>query len=352
MESIVVALWTCPTSHSEIHCQKSLAVKIAEMDKALKKSHKRLLDNMGEISKTNPFQVIFAAPEYYFTEPGKIRIAMDETTKTRLEHAILALSRKYPTTLIVPGTVYYWKPMLKPSGALKLDRKNAQFVQTTATKDRRDKALSRLSDAMLRDVKDEWHRLAISEEGLATSSYHGTRGPTGLPLPSMLKKMDSLMERTSFIVRNATYLYLAGTRHGKYDKQSDYHESLCAPDDMVFVPGTRDECPVIGKYKFGVEICADHALGRLKKRSPTGLHFHIVASDSVVNNENHMAMDKEGFFLHASSDPNQNHVYYKGKLGAIACLLGNEYLGEANCGDGTVHFWLLPLPPTPGKQAQ
>ena len=88
---------------------------------------------------------------------------------------------------------------------------------------------------------------------------------------------------------------------------------------MVFVPGTQDECPFIGEHKFGVEICADHAIGRLRRRSPTGLAFHIMASDYVDNN---IIKDKE-----------------KG------------YLGEHKFGTSSFCFWILPLPEALKKQA-
>ena len=168
----------------------------------------------------------------------------------------------------------------------------------------------------------------------------------------MVTKMDALAEKTSAVVRNATYLYLNGTRHGKYDKQSDYFESTCSPDEMVFVPGTRDECPVIGRHRFGIEICADHALGRLKKRNPTGIHFHVVASDSVDNIETHMAMTEHGYYLHASSDEDETGVYYKDAKGMITELDGDEYLGSEPCGGGDLHYYLVKLPPTPGEQSK
>ncbi|HVK08554.1 MAG TPA: hypothetical protein VM597_07225 [Gemmataceae bacterium] len=352
MSSILIALWSCPTSHSTRHCQKAPSVKYLEMDKALEMCSRELYDNANAISKSNPFQVIFAAPEYYFTAQGNQRTPLDESARAHLEGILLGMSRKYCRTLIVPGTLYYQKPLLRPVGTHKLDRRTGKIDVTTAPKDRRDKALGQLSDVMFRDVRDPNTRLMITNEALATSNLNGVKGPTGLPMPSLVTRMEALAEKTSAVVRNATYLFLNGTRHGKYDKQSDYFESMCSPDDMVFVPGTRDECPVIGRHRFGVEICADHAYGRLMKRNPAGLHFHVVASDCVDNVEAHMAMTEHGYFLHASSDEAETGVHYKDANGRITELLGDEYLYSEACGDGKLHYYLVKLPPTPGGPAK
>jgi predicted amidohydrolase len=306
----------------------------------------RIHDNISKISKTNHFQAIFAAPEYYFSQPtkGDFRVPLNEDDQVDTEWRILHLSRAYPKTLIMPGTVYYKKRSIPLCLRSKLNREKAMVVQTIdkRSKDRRQKAFIQLSDAMERDFKDDD---TLPYVGYSASTKVPI-GPTGLPLPSMFTKWEALFDKKPELVRNTTYLYLNGTRHGKYDKQTDYHESLNAPDQMVFVPGTRDECPIIGGYKFGVEICADHGIGRLSRRSPAGLAFHIVASDYVKNAMGNMAMGKEGYFLHASTDKDQTGVFYKDENGHIAPIKEKEkgYLGEHKVGRGNVSFWLLPLP--------
>jgi hypothetical protein len=313
---------------------------------ALEVCRQRIRDNLNNISKTNLFQAIFAAPEYYFSQPSKsaFRVPMNEDAQVQTEWYILRLSRENPKTVIMPGTVYYEKKSFRDVHGTKLDREKTTVVPTwnKSSKDRRHKAFSQLSDAMMRDFKDDD---TLPYVGYSTDTVIPV-GPTGLPLPSMLTKWDALYEKTPQLVRNTTYLYLNGTRHAKYDKQTDFHESLNAPDNMVFVPGTQDECPFIGEYKFGVEICADHAIGRLRRRSPTGLAFHIVASDYVANNVINMSMGKQGYFLHASTHKEQTAVYYKDENGHIAPIKDKEkgYLGEHKFGTSSFSFWLLPLP--------
>jgi hypothetical protein len=346
MESIIVALWTLPTSSNPMHCNETVELKFAAMERALKKCQAMIAEKADKLSKTSPFQAIFAAPEYYFTERGSIRRPMAEATKVGLEHKILTQSRSFPKTLIVPGTIYYWKTLLRKAFSPKLNRDSGDVFATTTDKNRRHKVLSKLTDAMLRELELEAKFSGlVSDQGLAAHPIRFQKGPTGLPLPSMFTKFESLMEKTSCVVRNETYLYLNGIRHAKYDKQTDAFESLSSPDDMVFVPGTRDECPVIGRHRFGVEICLDHSVGRLKRRNVAGLHFHIVTSDATDNEVEYMAMGNQGYFLHASSDPNQTHVYHKDKAGSINVLLGDEYLGDVESDAGRLHFWLLPLPP-------
>jgi hypothetical protein len=267
-----------------------------------------------------------------------------------LEHKILTQSRSFSKTLIVPGTIYYWKPLLRRAFSYKLNRETGQVVTTRTDKDRRDKVLSKLTNAMVRELElGGGFSQLISDDGLAAHPIGSHTGPTGLPLPSMMTKFESLMDKTSYVVRNETYLYLNGIRHAKYDKQTDCFESLSAPDEMVFVPGTRDECPVIGRHRFGVEICVDHAVGRLKRRNPSGLHFHILTSDYTDNELHHMAMGNDGYFLHASSAPDQTQVYHKDKSGSIKALSGHEYLGDVKSDGGRLRFWLLPLPPAPDQ---
>jgi hypothetical protein len=155
------------------------------------------------------------------------------------------------------------------------------------------------------------------------------------------------MDKTRYLVRNETYLDLNGFRHAKYNKQTDCFESLSSPDEMVFVPGTRDECPVIGKHRFGVEICLDHAVGRLKRRNPAGLHFHILTSDYIDSEVAHMAMCDQGYFLHASSEPQETLVYQRDTTGAIKVLTGDEFIGGVDSDAGRLRFWLVPLPAVP-----
>jgi predicted amidohydrolase len=344
--NFIAALWTCNTSHDPQHTKKAVWVKLADMTKALTECQRQVNVNAARLSPDNEFQAIFAAPEYFFTGPGDSRKPMTEAEKVTLEHGLLNLSKKHPKILIVPGSIYYAKPLVRPANANKLDRAAGRIVQTPAQKDRRTKMTNVLTTVGLRELNRGGATEADLGGYLVYKDGGANVGPTGYTVPSVMDKQDAIAGKNPQVIRNTTYLYLNGTRHGKYDKQSDYHESLWAPDEMVFVPGTKDECPDVGKHRFGVEICLDHAMSRLKKRNPAGLDFHLVVSDHVNNSQAAMAMAPFGYFLHASSNTNETKVIYRNDAGTLIDLTeDNGYWFEMKAqGTGRLDSWLLPLP--------
>lgn len=343
MSSFVAALWTCNTSHDQQHCKKAVWLKLAGMEKALAACQQRINTRANDLSTTNEFQAIFAAPEYYFTGVGAHRVPMSEADKVNLEHSLLKLSVKYPKTLIVPGSVYYAKPLIRAANAPKLDRQTRQVVPAPNVKDRREKTTQALTKVGLREMNQEKDlgSFLVFQEGGA-----GVGNISGLMVPSIMDKQAAVHSKNPLILRNSTYLYLNGKRYGKYDKQSDFHESLHSPDELVFVSGTKDECPQVGPHRFGVEICLDHAMSRLKKRNPVGLDFHLVVSDHVNNQQTGMAMAEFGYFLHASSAASETQVMWRNDAGALVDLTNdNQYWFDSQVqGTGSLDFWCLPLP--------
>lgn len=347
MSHFIAALWTCDTSHDPTHCQMTLPIKERKLVEALDACNWHVISQARSLSESNEFQAIFAAPEYFFTAAAKHRLPMIEPSKVELESKLLGISKQYKKILIVPGSVYYCKPLIKRAGALKLDRQAGKLVQTTAPKNRKEKMIANLTKAGVRDLNQmggndiDLGRYVVFQEGAV-----GTGAISGRNVPSVMEKQDAISNRNALVLRNSTYLFLDGKRYGKYDKQSDFHESLMAPDQMVFVPGTKDECPEVGRHKFGVEICMDHAVGRLKKRNPTGLDFHIVVSDHVKNDRTCMAMGEFGYFLHASSNASETSVTWRDDAGGLTDLTHDKgcHFDSTPLGSGRLDFWLLPLP--------
>jgi hypothetical protein len=96
--------------------------------------------------------------------------------------------------------------------------------------------------------------------------------------------------------------------------------------------GTRE----IRKFNFGVEVCFDHANGALKGKNPNA-DFHVVVSDYVDTNETNMAMGNGGYFIHASSNPNQSCVYKRNTMGALQKLTKTA----GKFAENQMAYWLI-----------
>jgi hypothetical protein len=174
-------------------------------------------------------------------------------------------------------------------------------------------------------------------------------GPAASCVPSMNVLADKLLDKNSKPrkIHNVTFLLLNGTVWGSYDKHTDFYEAKSvSPDQSMFVPGTQDECPVIGdgvrKFRFGVEICFDHGNGVLKARRPANLHFHIVVSDSVENQKAHIAMKNGGYFLHASTEHGQSVVWHLTEAGQLEDNM--KPVQATTHGPDFLDFFLIKLP--------
>jgi predicted amidohydrolase len=325
-DSFIVGLLTCATSYSSAHTNRSVAEKLHAFKAACDKAKEVTNAHLADLDPTNEFSTILVAPEYFFTGKWPHRSPMLETTKVTLDQHLEQLSDACKKILLVPGSLYYFK---------------------TTTDKRRKKAVARINDRGMTDLK-----LFGGEEAFYynfTKESVGSHYATGLKVPSLVDKMTAASEGPLRLglLRNTAYLFLDGNRVAKYDKQSDYHESLNSPDDMVFVPGTDKECPRIGAHRFGIEICFDHALGRLNKRGIGDLDFHIVVSDYADNNQAHMAMGRFGYFLHASTNTSETKVYFRGRDLSLTDLTNDptkKCAAPIPLHGGTLQFFLLKLP--------
>ena len=128
---------------------------------------------------------------------------------------------------------------------------------------------------------------------------------------------------------------------------------------LLFIPGTQQQCPVIGnnarKYRIGVEICLDHALGMLKNRRVPNLHFHFVISDYTATKDHHMAMARGGYFFHASSKYEHSNIKWRDDQGGVIDLTTDQRYWKHTEPMGPNHLdaYILPLPkgvrPPPGS---
>jgi predicted amidohydrolase len=282
------------------------------------------------LQQDNAFLGIFIAPEYYWTLPDPLgkRQFLNVESKNRIELALKQLSKTYPKILLVPGTIHY---------DVQLDTQSkieAGYQLLKAAKDRilREQALANPKSVLDRSMQHQ---------------------PTGVnsKVASMNELADNLLDKKTALkkVHNLTYLLLDGTVMSQYDKHTDFYESKSiSPDRSVFIPGTQDECPEIGnatrKFRFGVEICFDHANGVLRRTTPTNLHFHIVVSDHVGNQLANVAMNNTGYFLHASTKYDNSVVWHKLANGQFVDETFSMNLKSIPVGADHLDYYLLQLP--------
>lgn len=360
MADFLVALWTLPRDQN---WKRTWRVRAKNMRTALDHLERRRLAHTLSLKSDGAFQAIFLGPEYYYTERSQnvIRQPLSDSDRRSLEETLLAFSLEFPKILIIPGSAFYVKPLVRgnePREQLKFNPATGQrdMPKTAAPGHRKQQLLGQVNTAIAAaavgptpDVNTKWGVNALNPVTGALEARWWDPADTGPfygVMPPLLVVRDKVQNAAPRIARNATYALLAGKRLAKYDKQADFFESTGQPDDMVFIPGTKNQCPVIGGYRFGFEICFDHANATLKHRAVPDLAFHLVVSDHVINDTANMAMAKNGYFLHASTSHTQTCVYLRDQNGVLENLTADkrfriERLGQAG---EYLDFYKLPLP--------
>ncbi len=278
------------------------------------------------------FDAIVVAPEYYFIDKHPTdRLPLSETAAIRLRARLIALSARYPRVLIVPGTIFYSERMNSEKVVkAKANALAAEFAARRRLGPAAPGATVKPSDLFgsrtpqnrglkgpnapkgphivgvrnLPDTTTRNNELNALELGDDDDSYWGRKKG----LINIVSGLRSDARRA----RNRAYLLLAGNIQGMCDKHSDYFEVGKAPDKYFFIPGTRELCPEIGGYRFGVEICADHRLGVAKRNTSSGLDFQIVLSDAIGIIPANIAVRVGGVYIHASSLPTSSAVVVRG----------------------------------------
>ncbi|HEX9108715.1 MAG TPA: hypothetical protein VF832_15830, partial [Longimicrobiales bacterium] len=267
---------------------------------------------------------------------------------------------EFSKILIVPGSAFYVKPMERgtdPRAKLKFDPDTGKReLEKDKTPDHRrqhvlaqvDSALAAVAGTSLASRASRWAVIQAKSGGGSDFKFWNPSdaNPIFALLPPLQLIRSNVETGTPRIARNATWALLGGRRFAKYDKHGDFFETEGKPDEMVFVPGTKNQCPVIGGYKFGFEICYDHANASLKHRGVLDIAFHLVVSDMVKTTPNNMAMMKGGYFLHASTCADQTCVYRRDDKGVLQNLTKDVRYRLAHDGQAGefLDFYKLPLP--------
>jgi predicted amidohydrolase len=311
--SIGIGLWSYDST-STINLQKSVSERCGELEKAVTK-FATFVKHLKDASERSLFKGIFLAPEYFFCAQAAdgMRRPMDDWRHYALEARLLQMSKNFAQILIVPGTIFYARDIVREipiSRGFCKDKSSDDFGTRSVAKqkigDGRERMLKRTDAAMTAPLN--W---GVKKEAMDIINNQGIVTNAGR-IPSLTSVREAIAKKNPKVARNVTYLLLGGKRYARYDKQTDALETnSAAPEDLVFIPGTRDQCPEIGEYRFGTEICNDHFNSMLFKRQPANLHFHLLVSDFVNNKEGAMAMCKGGYFLHAATVRSETQVFHR-----------------------------------------
>ena len=219
----------------------SLQQRLAILQGTLGRCQNWITSHAKELTAA-PFKGIYLAPEYYLTRPNQWnqREPMGEAMRVRLEPDLLSLSARFPEILIVPGTVFYAKSMVRTAESFQF-----KFDPTTGTRtlpktkdaDRRERFQQKLRthiDTVFSLKTDDdpefytnWKKQGYDADGFA------------VPALKALKASLKDTQKTPSILRNSAYVLLGGRRIAKYDKQTDWGEALGNSPDSC----RQDECP-------------------------------------------------------------------------------------------------------------
>ncbi|MBN9663516.1 MAG: hypothetical protein J0H49_35285 [Acidobacteria bacterium] len=348
-QNIVIGLWS-----NSNRWDKPLASRLLAMEWKMATVNKWMTESAAELTKNLPFKGVFLAPEYYFTGPYTERFPMPEGERINIEEKLLGLSRKFPELLLVPGTVFYAKRLVRDAGfGLKFDPVTGLRTKAKVTDaDRRARAIQK-TRAYIGNIPAQ---RGPNDEDLrfwAGSGYDAG----GNQVPSLNQIRSTLRDDTKnpLLAKNAAYMLLGGRRLAKFDKQTDFGEAIgMDPENLAFIPGAFKHCPEVGGYRMGMEICFDHGNAMLARRNVQPLHFHFVVSDWVESSTGNMAMSPGGYFAHASTNYMQSSLWRRRPDGSVENITVDPAYWRWKSSPTTLldgYVVPLPAPMTPPKRA-
>jgi hypothetical protein len=330
---LAVALWNRNTYRKQMDQNPTRLQRLQEAVAACDMQFARVAKPNAAISG------IFVAPEYYFAA-NKAGVAkadgtfynrcVDEAAKDAIVADLLALSKKFPKMLLIPGTIAWSKSLVRKAGdEFKRDDQNQRTTTKKTTATRMDAVQNslkggynqggRIPTELLRtkvrrklldasptktvdpgDVGDEVNRVLYDDVELAK---YGAPDTLYRGVPNQADALDLLSKgKVNSIMKNTAFVLLNGKIRFKYSKTNDFHEALSDQGQLIFCPGTKSGFATIEKIDIGIEICLDHAVATLQNTpSPSGQDplLHVVTSASVE--PKHPRARPKGYFIHASS---------------------------------------------------
>ena len=306
------------------------------VEQAFMKLGKSLVQSSNQLGLNDIWVFLFVAPEYYFSRSDRAH-AIDEDEKRNVVGRLATLSGKYTRLILVPGSIAWKKPAVRPQSELrKLDKRTGKRTGPEKTRTRLSKFNAQVDWSVSNEIALIEHKVQrhveemVKADPLRRSVYESDnyrmKYYTELIDKAKKRRKDEMTTMSTnlmtaqercFIARNTAYAFYEGSEVARYHKRGNFYEVRDDESDggyVMFEPGggpdgNGDQFEVEG-VKFGIEICLDHNIGFLSQTSQSRPDVHIIMSAAVKVVEQHVHVEKDCFMVHASSEKKYTGGWY------------------------------------------
>lgn len=344
MEVVVwTALWSVDTLISRRGPRPENAVaalsqreRVALLGRVVEQAYiflaKDLIRLAEEIGKSGTkWYLLFVAPEYLFARSDTAH-AITQAEKREVVRLLAALSLRYPELILVPGSIAWKKPAVRPASELrKRDPETGRRTGPEKEESRVSKFMQRIdwdvhTQSAMAEHRVERHlhakladkthsleqkkRLQSAEyrQALLTAVLDDLKRERKDKFTQMAVNLSTAPERC-FVARNTAYAFHNGREVARYHKRGNFHEVVPDESDggyVIFEPGggpegNGDTFDLDG-VTFGIEICLDHNMGYLSQTSSARPDIQILMSARVTFVPEHLFVPEHCYLVHACSD--------------------------------------------------
>lgn len=320
-KTMLIALWLRDTYFKQGQSNEN---RMARLRAAVEK----VAEVRRQIRTDTPWatpEVVFVAPEYLFAEPtGKrwdptdpvARLRADPRTpqalgrerhvgaaeKDRIKGELIDLSSRHPEMLIVPGTIA-WSVRVKDHPGLLPAA--AQRLAHSAPGD------------MVGVVGPTGAHATAADSVARLKSFTGLAQRAGGAAGSALSVAERDRLEMARLCLNTCFVLHGGKVVHVYGKEGDFYEvleqSMPGVAYQVAVPGDKPGVFQVGAHWYGIEICLDHALGKLVQ-APQGDELpllHLITSATVKVDASNCEVAAGGYIVNAAADPLHAGLWYR-----------------------------------------
>lgn len=292
-------------------------------------------------STTNCIDAILLAPEYFFSKKSSSKI-ITRDDKIKIETELSNLSKIYKNILIIPGTFSWAKPgkIDVNRDDIKEEKKSKEiYDEYKENKIKRGitnyKGFEEFKDSRINQTRST--RTIHYLNKLNNEKYKLNHKADNKIFSDQVKLFDQNKMMNSWIIVNATKIYLSGKEVFKYHKYANFHEE----DELktqIFLPGQcKNDLKAFGmplltgelrngkKLKIGIEICFDHynSVGKTYWKETPDLH--VILSDAIDNYKNNFSVKENGFIIHVSTSSMSDSIFQKKSTNFSTITENTEY---------------------------
>jgi hypothetical protein len=244
------------------------------------------------------YLTVFLAPEYFFARDCESQHRfIEREEKHDIVRGLAALSLECPRTLLIPGTVPWWRPL----------------YQGVDDNDRVAELRRRIHSAKIKQKTSMGCRYPrLPGWGFATPSNNVARPKASADWDQGKRDIQTLIadpDQDPYIAQNTAYIAYEG-KVLKYHKRANFKELNGESEhSVVYAPGSVSGRFSVGPLLFGLEVCLDHDIGMLGGGSGPSVHVQIVVSASVRFKLRHRHIVKGGVFLHADCQQKDTEIH-------------------------------------------